>query len=1050
MSCPITSSKEWKDFEKKAGSEFDAHALFFANNFEIPDTIDFEKAKSVDFLTVNSFTKYNKERSKIQFGINETIDKYKSSENKELVERLTGLLEQLEEANIKESIDIILNTGNNLSSSIISKINSLEDITALDLTSYKSYMSAFANVKDLKDYILSVQNNPETLAKIDNLIKKVEDFNSLYTFKAKELAIEELSARSTFIRAKEKFLAEKEFKKNTPRAMFFGTNKEYQDLVEAYIKQHIEKNEEEITRKTKAYVREQLTRVPQDIGSITSMLVDPRGVNDMAIQLIVQMLDEADYKIDKEFSEARNSMIAALEEYEKNGNTDRDQKKKYKGIIEIVDGKETNYYVGVVFNSVMNEWKKLAYRQKDLLIPDNIKEKELQEFKDKYINPKYHGEDIIEFKKEKGHPLELFGKKEIKNPQWSALKKDPVKFKMWEALRNFNKASDKLVGRGKLGYKIPGVVVEGAESIYNNGLKEAAKQKIKDSFQKNQNDTDLGETETIEGVTVISGNRFKVNLPYRNSVKIEDQSFDLVGMALMNRYASLNYKEKWDLQATAEMIKNVVGEREFKVTKNNNILVKSIRSATKSLLGVDEDEIQELIEKGDKSNSYKLLNSIIEDRIYGIKTVDAGIVPIIGIDGNKLTNAVLKWSSGTLLIGNVAAAGSNVIQGKVMNFLASITGKDLTRKALRQGEATYWSDMAGWTADIGARNLTSKTNLLLERTVGGDYVKKFFGSDFVDNSKAERLLSTKTLHGMNSSVEHYIQSTLMYGVLNSFMIDGKPAIEYYKVENGVLVYTGESKFPEAKLRSKMKAVIANAHGNYDSNNQAMIQRYWYGKLAMFLRKWIVRGVKRRWSGIGTSDKPLYWYIENEPHMVNFYEESGDFEEGTYTSAIRFIRQNISNIKQLQFSLMTTNWNQLSEMEKRNIQGAVTELAIMVGALLASMLTMGLAEDDEDENSVAWASTYFLRRLYGELAFYNPLNVNESLRILSSPSASMSMIELVGKGMSQVGEDLFSLEIEEDSKGNSKSWIIAKKMFNPKFKNIDELSFEDKTNFVISK
>jgi hypothetical protein len=196
-------------------------------------------------------------------------------------------------------------------------------------------------------------------------------------------------------------------------------------------------------------------------------------------------------------------------------------------------------------------------------------------------------------------------------------------------------------------------------------------------------------------------------------------------------------------------------------------------------------------------------------------------------------------------------------------------------------------------------------------------------------------------------------------------------------------------------------------------------------------------------GISTAGK----HFDGLKTHEKFYSESlQEYKEGTYTSLARFSRSIFKGCRALKGEIITADWNRLSDMEKGNIRFAVTELGIMLGALIASGIVAGLAKgaDDDDEKKALFFSAYLLRRTYSELAFYVPVNVREASRLMRTPTATLSTVELFTNMSLQVGEDIFSnvpfgdgFEFYQRGKneGKSKSWVLFNKTFNPIYKNL---------------
>lgn len=1086
MACPLKNTEEnkkiWNELVEDAGGEFQALALFHLNDFEIPSKEEREYINLTAEQTyeVEQLSKFTKLREDIIYSLNNAIQQNKINigktekerkEREESFKRLVDLTVALEDAGIKESIDILLNSGLKTANIMASK-SKFKSYS--DLVNSSSYLSVFSKLPEIEEFvkILKLDNQDESIRKLRDLSSAIQTFRAKYLSMGKSFLIDTLSNHSTFIRERQRTVYKLEFQKNNPKSSWVGTETEYTERQKEYVNTLMEKNEVQIDRDTKRYVREQLESFPRDIGDIAMWLDDPRNINSPIIQLFAKMLDNADFEVTEKFVQSRLELTNEFNTFvRETGRTSRNPVERYKGLLEVKRGTEnelTGYLVGPTYNDVYEDFMKLAFSQQDEVIKEETKERELKVFLDKYIKEDKK-ELFIENKKDiyknLGRTKEIgesyldFLKDEFKNPQWEALKpthnEEGVSFntpegRFWKAIRDFNKASDRMtLGAKSIRYKLPGVTKEQYESMVSQGIIDFAKTKIKDATKLNSNDVERGALETIDGVTKVITDKNgkvlkKVNMPFTGDVDVKDLSFDLMGGALAYRYAALNYKEKRNIQPMAETLVDILGEADYKKTKGSNFLKATYRSISRIVAGVDAEEEKDITDKGFNSNSYKLLQSIIEDRIYGKGTVDAG--EILGIDGNKIANGIMKMTGNIFLVANYAGATTNLLQGKVMNFLEGVRGDHFTRNNLRAAEKLYWGDLKNIIADYGENTFKSKTDLLREKFFTSNSGIDRITDGYMRNTKFQKILKSSTLQGLNLSVEHYIQSTLMYAILDNIEVRGKKLHELYEVKDGVLIgptnievvdgQIVENKLiDEKELSRRIKGIVADLHGNYDPNNQAMIQRYWWGKLAFLLRKWIVRTVKRRYVGYSNVNKNLFDTIKNNPHLVHYSEETQSFQEGTHISAIRFMKHNIGNILTLKQSIVAQNWSELTDLERNNIRSVVLEMGVMVMALVAANLLAGLAEDEDDDERLYFLA-FSMRRLYGDLMFYTPFDTMEAMRVLRTPTTSMNLLESMYRIGAQLVEDPTEEFQSGRRKGNNKLKHQILKTFSPIYRQLD--------------
>jgi len=724
------------------------------------------------------------------------------------------------------------------------------------------------------------------------------------------------------------------------------------------------------------------------------------------------------------------------------------QKKLYEGIIEKIDGKETQYYVSKFFSTYNNELreKNKEVSEIKLEIKDEIEQKKAV----RIVQKKWDNKHLIDPYLKKGKYESSNVKDEFKNPQFKELDSNPSRKEMYDFLIEFNRESDSMVNRGRLGYKLPSMTQSSVQKLSDKGLKEFAKDKYEDITKLRVDEEGYGDLTSEDGVVKVLTDQFgnelkRISIPFRGNLEVNDQSYDLMGMALSNRAVSRNFKEKNAILPTAEIIKSLMGSRKVGKRKGKD----AIKRSFKKLPGIKDEEIEDILDtiEGSDSESYKLLEGIIDSRIYG----RSNVMSSSGVWVDKGVNALITASSHTLLIANWFGATSNVISGKTMNFLESAKGRYgvFSKSDLLKAEHLYWGDIGAITKDAGEYDPKSRTNQLLEKFVDTSMNFSTMANDLTKDTKFKRLNNVGTLHAFNGVAEHYIQGTLIYGALNNIKIKNKKG--QYIGKNGTVVatrkeavgmwygyqngkdglqwnnsftvegYSSVNRKTEAEINSKIKDVLADLQGMYDKNNKSLSEREWYGKAATFLRRWMVRGTQRRWRGIGIEniDKDF-----NEiPEHNKFYSEGAQsYKEGTYVSMLRYVVTSYKSSELLKGKLTLTDWNGLSDMEKGNIKSGVVELALLFGSLIAAKFLAGLAKNnpDEEEKEDLYMAAYFMRRLYGDLSMYLPvLGTGDALRTLRTPSATFTVLESINKIGSYLLDDISEMEVQLYEKGENK-------------------------------
>lgn len=1094
---PTQEKSDWNILVDKVG-ELEAYFIFSKNGYEMPIidadgnyTLTDGSEASFD-MTIESeketefFRKISKTRNRILNSLRTKYNIYEGSKKDESVKKLKELIEDFQKADITKSILIyIQNIDAHLGSEKIVKgrkvfvkgslIEKMESSgfkkSPGNLKRLRDYAGTFEMVKDLVSAIESRDDIPQSFkARLASAAGKVDSFNAKYVEYSKDVMVDILANESTLVRDRSKEKYAREFRISSPRSSTKLTVKEYAKEVKAYVKKAMSDNAKQILRDEKKMLRSLLDVSPKDISAFSRQLIDPRGVNEHLVQLTVKMLDRAEKSTQREFIDNRVDIIDDWKEFKKGFGkvvTPTNQKKLYEDIIEKIDGKETSYYVREYYSTYYTAKNKLNNELMQVETADE-RRKLRQTF-------------------EKDFP-----RLKNLNPQYKSLQADGRKKKMYEILIKFNKDSDNNVPpQAKLGFKLPGISKELTETFTDEGAKKAAGRAWKElrRVQKDESDK-FGElTQDGKGVKVVTDESGKVlkrvNIPFRSKLESEDQSFDLVGMALTNRFVSLNYKNKTAIKTQIEVLSDLVADRD--VVKNKQ--GKKVLSKIKDLAGVELDEEQEVLEKGINSQAFILMEGVVEDRLYGRKMVKSDL-KILGMDVDSLTDGLIGWSANNMLIANYMGGGANLLAGKVMNWFEGVRGQHYKRKDLRTAELKYMGDFTNWSADIGRVGYpTSKTQMLIEKFVDTSMDFTGMSNKLTKDSRFKQMAGIQSLHAINHAAEHYIHGTVVYAFLNNTKIvntkgefigkdgnvvgnreDAMSLDEAYMdpkdegATKGKLTLKNKNWRTEGYETStieenefivsmKLKEVVKDLHGNYDENNKAQIQRHWHGKLLFYLKKWMLPGVQRRWRGGEYLFKDLDSNLEDRAMYSQFSEE---FKEGTYVSGIRYLAKLWKHGKFMQTEIYSQEWNKLTDTEKANIKSAVAELLTAVTSLVGALLTIKAVDgaEDEEEERRLYALAYLLRRQYSELAMYTPVGAfGEGLRLVSDPSAVMSTLSLIHRSFVQIFEDGFNLSPERyergQFKGDSKTYVNLQKLFNPFFKQFVAKDIKQSYGFLVN-
>lgn len=996
------------------------------------------------------------------------VIKKSSKTPKEVVAKMEALQGELDKLNKTEHSSAVLQYLGfvreqlNQIDANINKKNALSDSnpkTFLSVISgLNNLISSFELVKDINDALNSglLDNEKEfTNAAIEEAIKEqAKTLTAEYNKIKDEIVAKSVKPMARFMamysnraRTYRREELESQFKSENPKQEGESST-EYAQRQQDTIEAQLEEEADELALQEEAIIERALRRGDADITAMGAWLSDEKDLNSAAIQLVSKILDDADTQKDKEsldnLAEARKVMENFRKEHSSN-----DPKKMYKGFYQ--ESSDGNLYLTTQYSvEYYLEYKKMAKAMNDA---ERVYGSNSKEYK------------IASTAFAKWVKANTDGKSKRPVKKW--LNSDYAKVKdteMYQTLVKYMKENDaNLQGNQSLikttsdetlsFYMMPSIGKKGFEQIASGSLVNNAWEAIQRIWKKRADDIDFGELSTesekrakelyqeiqnritngenvselvdeINRLSILTNAigepKQQVPIFFRGPHNLKDQSYDLLSLVMIDNHMSINFKHKEKIKNTLELLVDIMNNK--KITRTQGMMKKTLVH----MLGKDVyEEVKQLA--GKDSNEVKVLKSIIENRLYGIKTKNA--------DFAKIANNLMAWSGTTMLGFNMLASTANLIQGKVYNFIEAYGGEHFNTKDLGRAEGKFLADMRYWMDDIGRPIDTSKTNLLLSLfNIQGEF--KGLSDRLNEDARYKALMKRSSLFAYQHMGEFYIHSTLMYATLSGIKVknaDGQfinkegvvvskdkamPLDEAFSVVDGKLEFNQHAKKTTfgtqdisldvkndkgiLEVRNLINKIANDIHGNYNDEIQAMSQRYILGKMAFMLRKWIVRGFNRRWRGGIHAFKKKE---ELRKGVDTFYSEDlQSSQEGYYTTFLRFMSNVVGEFKNLGvMGAYSYGKNKLTVHEAANLRRAAMEIGFMMLTLLASMALYKLLDgiDEDDEEGLVYIA-FYTRRLYTELSFFsNPLS---TFQILRSPAASISYAESIAKLIGQLGTD----------------------------------------------
>jgi len=1019
----------------------------------------------------------------------------------ELKELRAALETQVELAAVKTYLE----TVDSLMSSAEAALSYANAFSVNNIAEYNTRLSFFAGLEDI---IQSVDNDPalkEVVSAADSLTGKKLDYKGL---SARKVALETKFNTASIDAIAEKwgnvpgkmtaiairdfgnaFTVFSEYERNS-NLKGKELKAQYKKDKAAYIANLMEKSADDIRQQEVDHIKQLLSNDPKDLGKLHSIILDARNMNNDLISMAVELLDIADYNVMRTTVNKATELHTLWKEFIK-GKSTTDQRSLYDSMIaKDKDGKTTKYLVDRIgrpfweARAIVNKARLDAKKEHGI---DSAFYKEANKVFKTWMDANtvtwdYKTNTFIVKEKWLDSQYDFFA---------NEANKENADYKMYWFFRGMISERDRnypmLSGRGR-GMKLPAIQKTLMETAFEDGVTSSIARVYKDTFKITGEDIDYHvennsptenkkwyDVQKLLHTSLDEYGKVQENIPvyYRKDdiVPVEEQSFDLASILLMDYWGSVNFVEKSMVAPELEVLRGAVGSDLRKASPNYN----GKRKAQEIALEDGSTLLKHETVGGKQSNTYFALESLISARLYGVKQLGSA-------KANKRASAVMAWTGNVMLMLNAYSAIASVNQASTMLFIESgaglFYGVDFGGRDAITAIGKYGSDTANGKifADIGRIRPQAKTNLLGERFQAmQDWsvsAKRFMAATGLSQN-----FDAGALHGFHGMGEHYVQHLLMYSYMNAAKIknskgeyinkEGK-AVEsrdramsmdemYETVEgklevrkgidiNSIELKTGRTldisnpkalRSAEFKVKDALLELNYYMNGNYDSKNNSHFQRTIAGKAVLMMRKWLGPGVLKRYRGISQ-------VFTNRDDLTSedlyYSRHSEDMSYGQYTETIRYITSLGKSIFSLGSSIkMQDNWHQLSDREKAAIHRTVSEAVSVVMSFAMSALALGIAvdEDDEVKRRQLMYLAFYSRRLYSELSFYMwPL---ETFLILKNPAASISMLEGAAEVLAQLGGDIANGELEIYKRGKRKGRTKLGKEFRdilPMVKQLD--------------
>ena len=404
-----------------------------------------------------------------------------------------------------------------------------------------------------------------------------------------------------------------------------------------------------------------------------------------------------------------------------------------------------------------------------------------------------------------------------------------------------------------------------------------------------------------------------------------------------------------------------------------------------------------------KTKAYKRIESLIETQVYG-KARSTGRT-VLGMDTNKMLDALIKYTSWSMLGFNAFTGINNIVVGKTQMFIESGGSEYFTWQEWLEADATYVRNIGPVFKELGTPVVSSKLGLIGQMfNVGLHWKESIKSKEFYKNG-IENVLSSFNASFMMTAGEHHMQMSTALAMLKHIKVleNDKQISLYDALKTEEVTYNGKvidgkisiregvtnldgSEISKKQIRDiglQIGKVNQKLHGIYNAEDSMEAKRTAAGRLATMYRNFIVPTVNKRFRGAFGTKVPYDYYFN-------------DYFEGYYLTTFNFIKDSIKK-QRYSYSVLRAAYDNLKPKERANIRRMAAEVfnIAMINMALFALVALGGDGEEPVDTWTARAAYYFLKRNQLEAMFYlTPWSTFET--ILVSPTAVLSPIQNFGK------------------------------------------------------
>lgn len=664
--------------------------------------------------------------------------------------------------------------------------------------------------------------------------------------------------------------------------------------------------------------------------------------------------------------------------------------------------------------AIMNEKRKtLTKRQFEQWLLANTKEVDELDYGYGRKTSDYYGNRVIpgSYNKEKDTFLIFSGTlikpaEKYKDRKFPTLMRNEYYRKLYNT---YKQANDQLSTYG-LKHGIIPQLSKGGNMFSDLQWKDGIKENIKKAWNKGV-DSIAANLDNDKTVQRQDGSEVKgVPVYYTRMLDSKDLKLDLLEATLVFSQMSNNYQSMTEIEPNIIVLKTVLngdfnlGIKGREVAKTNTKGIQVFNAITKKIVPKMARE--------DMLNNR--LNEFINDVVYGDDSFDQTF-SILGkeLSANKLSNKVALFTALSTMATNINGGISNITVGNFNNSIEAVGKRFYSVRDWGWAQGTYAKELPNLIKEVGGGDQSFLNKLADHYDVPQGEFKDHYGRN-VSKGQFNKLMKTSTLFFIQKGGEHQIQVTGMLALMHSTKVTDSQTgkeVSLYEAKKSVnndpeqLLYRFNWDLAkDTAFRNRLHAIIKNLHGVYNSFDKAMLQRRWYGKLALMFRKYLFKAMSSRWGSK---------YVDYE---------LGTDEGGYWTS---FMSKMLADAKEYKWGMIQRLWSKegYNEFQKSAANKTMYEFTVII----ATFVLAGIIGADDDKDWLDAEMALLLTRFSADITQY--INPADFIRVIRNPAASINLMEKFISWFTQLFHPFEEYERASGfaKKGDYKLWIKTLKL-----------------------